>query len=421
MKKELLHSLYLLPLCCSLLLFNSCNKDDNDNNGELLNNASYDGTYQGDLKIDASSMSIPVTTVIQKVYFKRITDVDGKMSVQLKDFSFGTIVLGDILVDNMDARVKDNKCTFNGTKDISLSVGTCNTTVDGMILNDSVAMSIKVNIKDGLLQGKTVDVIFNGKKLSDNEKETTFDFETWVDGVTGQTPDMTFQEVSGGWSSSNTGAQLLKELGLLSSYPLTPIEEGAHGGAKAAKIMTLDSQGANFGGIPVPKITAGSLFLGSFILDMNNALNSTKFGVKYPYSDVKPTELIGWYKYTPGDTYYRCDDPTKSNVPVIDASLTDSCSISVILYEVTSDDVSESLTGSNVYTSDKLVAVGQLADGSAKSSYTQFDIKLTYIKAFDANKKYRYAIICSSSKNGASFSGAPGSTLIVDDFTLISE
>ena len=35
--------------------------------------------------------------------------------------------------------------------------------------------------------------------------------------------------------------------------------------------------------------------------------------------------------------------------------------------------------------------------------------------------KYKFAIVCSSSKDGDSFKGAGGSTLIVDEFEVICE
>ena len=42
------------------------------------------------------------------------------------------------------------------------------------------------------------------------------------------------------------------------------------------------------------------------------------------------------------------------------------------------------------------------------------------MKAYDPAKKYKFSIICSSSKNGAEFAGAPGSELIVDDIEIIN-
>ena len=39
-------------------------------------------------------------------------------------------------------------------------------------------------------------------------------------------------------------------------------------------------------------------------------------------------------------------------------------------------------------------------------------------KSWDATKKYKLAIVCSSSKDGDKFSGAPGSVLYVDDLKV---
>jgi hypothetical protein len=46
---------------------------------------------------------------------------------------------------------------------------------------------------------------------------------------------------------------------------------------------------------------------------------------------------------------------------------------------------------------------------------------LNYEKDYDPTKKYRFAIVFSSSKNGDKFSGAPGSTLIVDNVKVVAE
>lgn len=81
------------------------------------------------------------------------------------------------------------------------------------------------------------------------------------------------------------------------------------------------------------------------------------------------------------------------------------------------------MTGEDAYTSEKLVAVAKLADGTARANYTPFSLNFEPVnnKVYDPNKKYRLAIICSSSRWGDTFSGAPGSVLYVDDIELISE
>ena len=84
---------------------------------------------------------------------------------------------------------------------------------------------------------------------------------------------------------------------------------------------------------------------------------------------------------------------------------------------------SASLSKSNEYLSiiaaDKIVAIASV-DGKEQTEYTNFDVKFTFKegKSFDTTKKYKLAIVCSSSKDGDKFSGAPGSVLYVDDLEV---
>lgn len=264
--------------------------------------------------------------------------------------------------------------------------------------------------------------------IAGRNQVTSYDFETWIAGVEGQEPEMTFYEPQG-WSSSNTGAQLLKGMGFAESYVVSQTSD-AHSGKSAARIETLDTQGTEFFGFKIPKVTTGSLFLGSFQIDAINTLNSTKFGIDYTK---KPISLKGFYKYTPGAAYYASTAATP-NVATVDATKNDQFAIKVVLYSVKnvtgSGDWSDYLTGvanddatypdNNIYTSSRVVAIGSL-EGGAQTAWKEFDLKLEYKQAFDATKKYRMTIVCSSSKDGDKFSGAPGSVLTVDDFELIVE
>ena len=119
------------------------------------------------------------------------------------------------------------------------------------------------------------DGIVTTKYTVTAELSGTYDFETWVLGVEGQKPEMTFYEVAGGWSSSNTGAQLLKAMSFTDRYVVTETDD-AHSGKSAARIETVYSKGANFFGMLVPTVTTGTLFQGKFITDPKNTLNSTK-------------------------------------------------------------------------------------------------------------------------------------------------
>lgn len=242
-------------------------------------------------------------------------------------------------------------------------------------------------------------------------------FEVWMRGVGGA--DESFYEPAG-WSSSNTGAHLLKAFGLTDKYVISPTED-AHSGAYAARIETLDTQGRDMGFVKVPKVTTGSLFLGKFITDAANTLNSTKFGIQY---DKRPQALKGYYKYTPGPTFYTCKSIETCHVTVPDPDKTDKCSIKAVLYTTPAyaADWSDCLTGvsgdNNIYTSDRVVAIASMEAGE-QSSWKEFNISFEYKKNFDATKKHRMTIVFSSSNQGDKFWGAPGSVLSVDDVELV--
>ena len=279
-----------------------------------------------------------------------------------------------------------------------------------------------VTSEDGTVS-KTYEVFISDRV----ENKVVYDFEEWLPGVEGLKPEMTFYEPKG-WASSNTGAQLLKTFQLADSYVVMQTND-AHSGSAAAKIQSIDTKGRDLLIAKVPKVTTGSLFLGKFITDIENTLNSTKFGIPY---EEKPISLRGWYKYTPGDVYYIVNEtPYKDHChkAVVDNTKVDEFMISVVLYETNAydeTDWSDCLTGTdedaedNIYTSSRIAAIGQLTGGT-QISWKEFELPLEWKKQYDANKKYRMTIACSSSKDGDKFWGAPGSVLTVDDFELIRE
>lgn len=232
---------------------------------------------------------------------------------------------------------------------------------------------------------------------------------------------------TGLFGTSNPGIMSINEmfgsnLPELFSYTVSPVE-GQSG--KAAKLETVYTymflQGTDFnallGGL-VPYVTAGSLFTGSFKTDMNNTLNSTKFGIPFVG---EPASLTGYYKYTPGATYY--DNKNK-----VVADKTDQCSIYAVLYEELLDDDKNNIPLNGDYkdkdlyigSSSRIIMKAALEDGTAKSEWTSFSVpfKLLEGKSYDATKNYYLAIVCSSSAEGDYFMGAPGSTLLIDNFTV---
>lgn len=264
-------------------------------------------------------------------------------------------------------------------------------------------------------------------KVQMNNNLAKSSFETWENEKNaGKVLDGYFKPKGGEWATSNIGLSMINQF---ANFLKIPKVEGAlvydttGQSAKGAGIQTANTTGAKSiipGLMPnVPKITSGSLFLGSFETDIQNTLRSTKFGI--PYFQ-KPVKVKGYYKYTPGAEYYLCEDPVNAaHITKLDVNKTDECALSAVLYEVSSfTNVEEYLTGLDIFTSDKVVAIAQLFSGK-QDSFKEFELTLNYKKAYDPAKKYRFAVIFSSSKDGDKFSGAPDSKLIIDEVEIINE
>lgn len=267
-----------------------------------------------------------------------------------------------------------------------------------------------------------------------NVSVTSYDFEKWEKGYikfAGAEPQTQDFQNPTGWSSSNAGAYMLKLFYQTGKGVVVTQTEGKETGKYAAKIETIETPTPDYATI-VPRVTTGSLFLGDFIIDMNNTLNSTKFGIPYKETTKYPIALKGYFKYKAGDTYYTVEGPNyreNCHNATEDKSQKDKGNISVILYETTAWDTqnwSDCLTGTdedkenNIKTSSRIVAVGSM-NIDDQADWKEFTLPINFLdgKSFDSTKKYRIAINCSSSYQGDKFWGAPGSTLWVDDFELI--
>lgn len=208
--------------------------------------------------------------------------------------------------------------------------------------------------------------------------------------------------------TSNEGAALAKLLGGVDRFPVSVENEGFVG--KAAKLETLQNSGAT---AAIAPLVSGSLFTGTFETVFPETLQSTKFGIEY---DKKPIFFKGVYKYKVGNPFINGtagEDDTK----------VDECSIMAVLYEMPEDNPDFTLTGEDINTSDKRVAIAQIEDGTAKEDWTSFNVDFEYLdgKTYDETKSYKLAIVCSSSKNGDAYQGAVGSTLWVDELEVIGE
>lgn len=240
-----------------------------------------------------------------------------------------------------------------------------------------------------------------------------YDFETWATPEGAMYPEVVNPE---GWATCNDAVALIKNLGSLGGITYTgeyPVRQttDAHSGSTAAMLESVDTQGGSILGQTIPKVTAGSMFLGTFnaFAAMADPMATTEFGILY---DKKPVKVSGYYKYTPGAEFYNAAGE-------LQADQKDACAISAVLYEVESED--ETLNGSTIYTSDKIVAMASFSSGETVAEYTPFELNLEYVKDYDASKTYKFAVIFSASADGAAYNAAVGSTLYIDDVTIENE
>ena len=337
-------------------------------------------------------------------------------AAQITSFTFDTsvaanaAVLSQPVIDEANATI-----TFKAEEDgdvsalvptIEVSAGATVTPASGSAVSfASGSATFTVVAEDGTSKAYTVSCNM-GSLIQ-------YDFETWATPEGAMSPEVVNPE---GWATCNDAVALIKNLGSLGGITYTgeyPVRQttDAHSGSTAAMLESVDTQGGNIFGQTIPKVTAGSMFLGTFnaFAAMTDPMATTEFGIFY---DKKPVKVSGYYKYTPGAEFYNAAGE-------LQADQKDACAISAVLYEVESED--ETLNGSTIYTSDKIVAMASFSSGETVAEYTPFELNLEYVKDYDASKTYKFAVIFSASADGAAYNAAVGSTLYIDDVTIENE
>lgn len=220
------------------------------------------------------------------------------------------------------------------------------------------------------------------------------------------------------WATGNPGYRMAKGSAQPDEYPTTPWSEEGH--ETCVKLTTCET--GKFGSDRKMPIAAGNLFLGEF--DTKKALTANAAGVKgvlatkfgLPIGS-QPVSFSGFYKYKRGDVF------TDKNNEVKDSK--DCGSIYAVFYD-NHDANGEPfvLHGDDVLSSDQIISIANIGQIDDTPEWTAFNLnfKLQPGKAIDpvklANRGYSLAIVSSSSINGATFEGAVGSTLWIDDFSI---
>ena len=223
------------------------------------------------------------------------------------------------------------------------------------------------------------------------------------------------------WDSSNPGTTT--GLGALvninpttgNSEMVRDKGEQAYEKDQVAELKTYFGSAFGFG-----KLAAASLYVGQFNTLVNTSGAKLDFG--RPFTS-RPIALKGWYHYTP-ETIDDDDEEVGKYTPSMKGQ-TDLCSIYIILskgtYQLDNTDTNTLLSEEKVFDMEQFIAYGELPMEQCRKTdgWVNFNIPLKY-KADKLDEKPTHLIIvCSSSKYGDYFTGAVGSVMYLDDFSLV--
>lgn len=214
------------------------------------------------------------------------------------------------------------------------------------------------------------------------------------------------------WDTSNRGANSTGQLD-----PTNKIESPIISGTYAAR---LESKLIN--AVIIKAFAAASLYTGSFggaSLDMSATIN---FG--RPFTS-RPIALHGYYQYNPKNV-----DNVGENLPAnatVSEGKPDQCAIYIALSKKTyTVNNKQESTFIDFEGDDNIIAYGTIegdyvTESEAKNGYTEFTIPLQYKESQFGETPSYIIIVCSASKYGDYFTGGTGSTLYLDDFSLVYE
>ncbi|WP_316752834.1 PCMD domain-containing protein [Pedobacter gandavensis] len=202
------------------------------------------------------------------------------------------------------------------------------------------------------------------------------------------------------WATGNDGVVSL------STANTTPIEIAA--GDLAAQMVTKDL--GVLAQLTGQRMGAGTLFTGTFKLDLANPLNSAKFGIAYTS---RPKSFTVSYKYAPGTVYKNGNGQTLNKL--------DSCDIYLLLENRDGQVVKRAATAwfRSPDKVDNLTKITiPLVYGTLPVGSPGYQLPTNGLFAEANDPVTHISIIFSSSASGAKYEGAVNSTLVVDNLVL---
>lgn len=209
------------------------------------------------------------------------------------------------------------------------------------------------------------------------------------------------------WDTSNRGANSMTAINPTNSETKFVASGDTAACLKTAKVL------GSF-------LAAASLYTGEFVSATLSGLSATAlidFG--RPFTS-RPIALKGHYKYTPAKVEVGGELPSNATVS---AGSDDQCAIYIALakgtHRVNNTDSDTFLTLEKIEEDENIIAYGELPSGTATQGdgYVDFTIPLKYNNLTDVPT--HIIVVCSASKYGDYMTGGEGSTLYVDDFSLV--
>ena len=212
------------------------------------------------------------------------------------------------------------------------------------------------------------------------------------------------------WASGNQGVALVHNNWRPSQFPTRSVDDGYRG--KGVCLSTQDA--GDLGRMMGKPLAAGNLFIGTFDISqlLSSALKCTVFGTPVRQ---EPVTLSGYYKYQPGEVF------TDAQMNPVEGRTDEAHIYAVFFRNQNEQGESISLHGDDVQTSPYIVKRVQIASLPATNEWTRFEASFEgddADAALLAALGYSMTIVFSASKSGATFEGAIGSTLYIDEVTV---
>lgn len=248
----------------------------------------------------------------------------------------------------------------------------------------------------------------------------TFGFE-WVDeemGYNNSIYHVFYEKDQSGnrhniWASGNAGVTIVNPDWIPERFPTRSIADGYVGKGVCLNTQYAGDLGKLFG----KPIAAGNLFLGKFNVDkvLSDPLKTTEFGIPI---DKEPVRVTGYYKYQPGKEF------TNAKMEVVPGRI-DEASVYAVFYRNVDDDGNDvKLYGDDVFTNPNILKIAEVKSLPPTNEWTRFEMFFEGKDADDQlveSRGYNMTIVFSSSKEGAAFEGAIGSTLYIDEVEVSFE